>query len=203
MGAATDDRVAPLGQSSNCGPRVWASAIRNGQADLRATAGVPKRLHSLIKGRWYEYDSVATARTDWSRFEISTQLLDVNAQLGTATVRVDLSEVTEATVPVVRAAGLAVNALMGQVLAERLLGLDIGPTNSYLDVAIPDRNPVMVHVSLATEPRRLLKALRSNGVSTIEVDVVVFDGNLAEWARGRMAWTIRQRRSAEWPVNSP
>jgi len=100
----------------------------------------------------------------------ATQLLDVNAQLGTATVRVDLSEVTEATVPVVRAAGLAVNALMGQVLAERLLGLDIGPTNSYLDVAIPDRNPVMVHVSLATEPRRLLKALRSNGVSTIEVE---------------------------------
>jgi hypothetical protein len=49
----------------------------------------------------------------------------------------------------------------------------------------------------------LLKALRSNGVSTIEVDVVVFDGNLAEWARGRMEWTIRQRRSAEWPVNSP
>jgi len=133
----------------------------------------------------------------------ATQLLDVNAQLGTATVRLDLSEVTEATVPVVRAAWLAVNALMGQVLAERLLGLDIGPTNSYLDVAIPDRNPVMVHVSLATEPRRLLKALRSNGVSTIEVDVVVFDGNLAEWARGRMAWTIRQRRSAEWPVNSP
>jgi hypothetical protein len=70
-------------------------------------------------------------------------------------------------------------------------------------VRIPDRNPVIVHVSLATEPRRLLKALRSNGVSTIEVDVVVFDGNLAEWARGRMEWTIRQRRSAEWPVNSP
>ncbi|MFZ1116296.1 MAG: hypothetical protein WAN44_10780 [Propionibacteriaceae bacterium] len=133
----------------------------------------------------------------------ATQLLDVNAELGTATVRVDLSEVTEATVPVVSAARLAVNALMGQVLAERLLGLDIGPINSYLDVPTPDRNPVIVHVSLATEPRRLLKALRSNGVSTIVVDVVVFDGNLAEWARGRMEWTIRQRRSAEWPVNSP
>ena len=66
-----------------------------------------------------------------------------------------------------------------------------------------ERNPVMVHVHLATEPRRLLKALRSNGVSTIEVDVVVFDGNLAEWARGRMEWTIRQRRSAEWLVSSP
>ena len=92
---------------------------------------------------------------------------------------------------------------MGQVLAEHLLGLDIGPINSYLDVPIPDRNPFIVHVSLATEPRRLLKALRSNGVSTIEIDVVVFDGNLAEWARGRMEWTIRQRRSAEWPVNSP
>jgi hypothetical protein len=133
----------------------------------------------------------------------ATQLLDVNAELGTATVRVDLGEVTEATVPVVSAARLAVNALMGQVLAEHLLGLDIGPINSYLDVPIPDRNPFIVHVSLATEPRRLLKALRSNGVSTIEVDVVVFDGNLAEWAQGRMEWTIRQRRSAEWPVNSP
>ena len=132
-----------------------------------------------------------------------TQLLDVNPELGTATVRVNLSEVTEATAPVVSAARLAVNALMGQLLAERVLGLDIGPTNSYLDVAIPDRNPIMVHVFLATEPRRLLKALRSNGVSTIEVDVVVFDGNLAEWARGRMEWTIRQWRSAEWLVNSP
>jgi hypothetical protein len=133
----------------------------------------------------------------------ATQLLDVNAELGTATVEVDLTEVTDATVPVVRAARLAVNALMGQIFAERLLGLDIGPINSYLDVAIPSRNPVVVHVSLATEPRRLLKALRSNGVGTIEVDVAVFDGNLAEWAGGRMEWTIRQRRSAEWPVNSP
>jgi hypothetical protein len=132
-----------------------------------------------------------------------TELLDVNAELGTATARVDLSEVTEATVPVVSAARLAVNALIGRVFAERLLGLDIGLTESYLDVATPNRNPIMVHVSLATEPRRLLKALRSNGVGTIEVDVAVFDGNLAEWARGRMEWTIRQRRSAEWPVNSP
>ncbi|MFL6046063.1 MAG: hypothetical protein ACJ72M_13200 [Propionibacteriaceae bacterium] len=131
------------------------------------------------------------------------QLLDVNAELGTATVRVDLSEVTEPTVPVVSAASLAVNALMGQVLAERLLGLDIYLTNSYLDVAIPDRNPVTVHVSLATEPRRLLKTLRSNGVGSIEVDVAVLDGNLADWARGRMEWTIRQRLSAEWPINWP
>lgn len=131
------------------------------------------------------------------------QLLDVNAELGTATVRVDLSEVTEPTVPVVSAASLAVNALMGQVLAERLLGLDIYLTNSYLDVAIPDRNPVTVHVSLATEPRRLLKTLRSNGVGSIEVDVAVLDGNLADWARGRMEWTIRQRQSAEWPINWP
>jgi len=129
--------------------------------------------------------------------------LDVNAELGTATVRVDLSEVTEPTVPVVSAASLAVNALMGQVLAERLLGLDIYLTNSYLDVAIPDRNPVTVHVSLATEPRRLLKTLRSNGVGSIEVDVAVLDGNLADWARGRMEWTIRQRLSAEWPINWP
>jgi hypothetical protein len=129
--------------------------------------------------------------------------LEVNAELGTATVRVDLGEVTEATVQVVTAAGLAMNALIGQVFAERLLGLDISPTKSYLDVAIPVRNPLMVHVSLATEPRRLLKALRSNWVGTFAVDVVVLDGDFAEWARGRMEWTIRQRRSAEWPVSSP
>lgn len=133
----------------------------------------------------------------------ATQLLDINAQLGTAMVKVDLSEVTAATVAVVTAARLAVNALMGRVLGERLLGVDIDLTESYLDVPTPNRNPVMVHVSLATEPRCLLEALRSNGVSTIDVDVVVFDGNLAEWARGRMEWTIRQRHSAEWPVNSP
>jgi hypothetical protein len=129
--------------------------------------------------------------------------MDINAKLGTATVKADLTGVTEATVPVVTAARLAVNALLGQVFAERLIGLDVSPTKSYLDVAIPDRNPVIVHVSLATEPRRLLEALRSNQVGTLEVDVVVFDSNFAEWARGRMEWTIRQRRSAEWPVNSP
>jgi hypothetical protein len=117
----------------------------------------------------------------------ATQLLDVNAELSTTTVSVDLSEVTEATVPVVRAARLAVNALMGQVFAERLIGLDIDLTNSYLDGASPDRNPVMVHVSLATEPRRLLEALRSNGVSTIEVDVGVLtatspSGRGGEWS---------------------
>ena len=133
----------------------------------------------------------------------ATQLLEVNAELGTATVRVDLGEVTEATVQVVTAARLAVNALIGQVFAERLLGLDISPTKSYLDVAMPSRSPLMVHVSLATEPRRLLEALRSNKVGTIEVDVMVFDGNFADWARGRMEWTIRQRRSTEWPVDSP
>jgi hypothetical protein len=133
----------------------------------------------------------------------ATQLLDVHADLGTATVRVDLGEVTEATLPVVAAARLAVNALMGQVLAERLLGLDVSLTKSYLDVAIPSRDPVMVHVSLATEPRRLLEAVRSSGVGALAVDVLVLDGDLAEWARGRMEWNIRQRRSAEWPVNSP
>jgi hypothetical protein len=133
----------------------------------------------------------------------ATQLSDVNAELGTTTVSVDLSEVTEATVPVVRAARLAVNALMGQVFAERLIGLDIDLTNSYLDVASPDRNPVMVHVSLATEPRRLLEALRSNGVSTIEVDVGVLTATSLSGGGGRMEWTIHQRRSAEWPVNSP
>jgi hypothetical protein len=88
-------------------------------------------------------------------------VLDVNAELGTATVRVDLSEVTEATAPVVTAARLAVSALIGQVFAERLLGLDISPTRSYLEeVAIPDRNPVTVHVSFAGEPGRLLEAVR-------------------------------------------
>jgi hypothetical protein len=133
----------------------------------------------------------------------AVQLLDVNAELGTATVRVDLGEVMEATSPVVTAAGLAVNALLGQVFAERLTGLDISLTKSYLDVASPRRNRVLVHVSLATEPRRLLEALRSNGLGTLAVDVVVFDGDFAEWARGRMEWTIRQRRSAGWPVNSP
>lgn len=91
------------------------------------------------------------------------ELLDVNAELRTATVRVDLSEVTEATAPVVAASRLAVNSLMGQVFAERLLGLDVSPARSYLDVAIPDRNPVVVYVSFATEPQRLLKAVRSNG----------------------------------------
>ena len=51
----------------------------------------------------------------------ATQLLEVNAELGTATVRVDIGEVTEATVQtevtaqIVTAARLAVNALMGQV----------------------------------------------------------------------------------------
>lgn len=133
----------------------------------------------------------------------ATQLLDVNAELGTATVIVDLGEVTEATASVLTAATLAVNALLGQVFAERLLGLDISLATSYLDIAIPDRNPVIVHVSLATEPRRLVEALQSNRVGTIEVDVVVFDGNFAEWAQGRTAWTIRRRRSAEWPDNSP
>jgi hypothetical protein len=114
----------------------------------------------------------------------ATQLMDVNAKLATATVTADLSEVTEATVPVVTAVRLALNALLGQLFAERLLGWDISPTKSYLDVAIPDRNPVIIHVCLATGSGRLLEALRSNGVGTIEVDVAVFDANLAEWTRG-------------------
>ena len=118
------------------------------------------------------------------RLKSATKLLDVNAELRTATVEVDLSEVTEATAPVVAASRLAVNSLMGQIFAERLLGLDVSPARSYLDVAIPDRNPVVVYVSLATEPQRLLKALRSNGVGTLEVDVLVLDDGLAEWAGG-------------------
>ena len=139
----------------------------------------------------------------WRGSRSASQLLDVNAELGTATVRVDLGEVTDTTAPVVTAARLAVNALLGQVFTERLLGLDISLTKSYFDVAIPRRNPLLVHVSLATEPRRLLEALRSNGPGTLAIDVVVFDGDFAERARGRMEWTIRQRRSAGWPVNSP
>jgi hypothetical protein len=133
----------------------------------------------------------------------ATQLLDVNAELGTATVKVDLSDVTEATVPIVTGAKFAVNALLGQVFAERLLGWDISPTKSYLDAAIPDRSPVLVNVSLSTERRRLLEALRSNNVGTIEIDVTVLDSDFAEWARGRMEWTVRQRQSTEWPINSP
>jgi hypothetical protein len=81
--------------------------------------------------------------------------------------------------------------------------LDISLTKSYLDVAIPRRNPVMVRASLATEPRRLLQTLRSDGLGTLAVDVAVLDGDSAEWARGRMEWTIRQRRFAGWPVDSP
>jgi hypothetical protein len=49
----------------------------------------------------------------------------------------------------------------------------------------------------------LLPALRSTGLGVLAVDVVVFDSDLAEWAKGRMEWTIRQRLSAAWPVNSP
>jgi hypothetical protein len=179
----------------------WRAPFPNRHADLRRLGSEAIFIHWKDDGMTSTVLRLPAGTGRGSRSV--TQLLDVNPELGTATVRVDLSEVTEATAPVVSAARLAVNALIGQVLAERLLGLDIVPTNSYLDVAIPDRNPVVVHVSLATEPRRLLKALQSNGVSPIEVDVMVFDGNLAQWARGRMEWTIRQRRSAEWPVNSP
>ena len=42
-----------------------------------------------------------------------TELLDVNAEVGVATVKVDLADVTEATVEVVTAARFAANALMG------------------------------------------------------------------------------------------
>jgi hypothetical protein len=133
----------------------------------------------------------------------TTQLLDVNAELGVATVKVDLGEVTDATVQVGAAASLAANALIGQVFAERLLGWDISPTTSNLDVIISGRISAIVRVSLATELPRLVAALRSNEVSTLAVDLLVLDGSLAEVGRGRMEWTIRQRRCAEWPVNSP
>ena len=133
----------------------------------------------------------------------AVRLLQVNAELGAATVRVDLGEVTDATSPVVTAARLAMNAVLGQAFAERLLGWDMSLTNSYLDVAVPRRNHLLVHASLATEPRQLLHALRSTGLGVLAVDVVVFDSDLAEWAKGRMEWTIRQRLSAAWPVNSP
>jgi hypothetical protein len=52
---------------------------------------------------------------------------------------------------------------------------------------------VIVRVSLATELPHLLAALRSNRV---------LDGSFTEWAKGRMEWTVRQRRCAEWPINS-
>ena len=116
-----------------------------------------------------------------------------------ATVKVDLANVTE----VVTAARFAANALIGQLLAERLLGLDISPIENNLDVAISSRISVIVRVSLATELPHLFAALRSNRVGNLAVDVVVLDGSFAEWTRGRMEWTIRQRRCAEWPINSP
>ena len=117
-----------------------------------------------------------------------TELLDVNAEVGVATVKVDLADVTEATVEVVTAARFAANALMGQLLAERLLGLDISPRKSELDVATSGRTSVIVRVSLATELPRLLAALRSNRVGNLAVDVVVLHGSFEEWARGRMEW---------------
>jgi hypothetical protein len=136
-------------------------------------------------------------------FPSAIALLEVNAELGKATASVDLGEVTDATAPVMAAARRAVDAVLGQVLGERLLGLDLRLANTYLDVAIPRRNRLLVHASLVTEPHRLLLALRSDGLCTLAVDVMVFDSDLAEWAKGRMEWTIRQRVSAEWPVNSP
>jgi hypothetical protein len=129
----------------------------------------------------------------------TTELLDVNAKLGVATVKVDLTDITE----VMAAARFAANALIGQLLAERLLGLDICPIESNLDVAISGRVSVIVRVSLATELPHLFAALRSNRVGNLAVDVVVLDGSFTEWARGRMEWSIRQRRCAEWPINSP
>jgi hypothetical protein len=129
--------------------------------------------------------------------------LDVNAEVGVATVKVDLADVTEATVEVATAARFAANALMGQFLAERLLGLDISPRKSEVDVATSGRTSVIVRVSLATELPRLLAALRSNRVGNLAVDVVVLDGGFDEWPRGRMEWTLRHRRCAEWPINSP
>jgi hypothetical protein len=129
----------------------------------------------------------------------ATYLLDVNAELGTATARVDPGKVTDATVPVVAAARLAVNALMGQVFADRLLGLDISPTKSYPDVAIPSRSPLMVHVSLATEPRRLLKALRSNCVGTFAVDAAHLHPKRSNHAEGKRATEATSRQLGESP----
>jgi hypothetical protein len=106
--------------------------------------------------------TVLRRQPETSRGWRSTKLLDANAELGVATVKVDLAEVTEAEARVRAAASLAANALMGQVFAERLLGLDIIPTGSNLQVAIPDRTTVIVRVSLASELPRLLAALWSN-----------------------------------------
>jgi hypothetical protein len=58
----------------------------------------------------------------------TTQLLDVNAELGVATVKVDLDEVIDATAQVGTAVSLPANALIGKVFAGRLLGWDISPT---------------------------------------------------------------------------
>jgi hypothetical protein len=119
-----------------------------------------------------------------------------------ATVKVDLGEVTDATVHVGAPASLAAT-LIGQVSRSAYLGWDFSPTKSNRDVAISGRTPAIVRVSLATELPRLVAALRSNGVSTLAVDLLVLDGSFAEVARRRMEWTIRQRRCAEWPINSP
>lgn len=132
-----------------------------------------------------------------------TRLLDINAELGTATVSVDLGEATNATVPVVSAAMLASNAVMGRVFAERLLGLDTSATGNDLDLAFPSSDSLMVRASLITEPRRLLDELQCSGVGTIAVDIAVFDDRFDECARWRMEWTVRHRRSADWPVGSP
>jgi len=116
-----------------------------------------------------------------------TELLDVNAEVGVATVKVDLADVTEATVEVVTAARFAANALMGQLLAERLLGLDISPRKSELDVATSGRTSVIVRVSLATELPRLLAALRSNRV-----------GNLSQSMLSCFTAASTSGRGAEW-----
>jgi hypothetical protein len=90
-----------------------------------------------------------------------------------------------------------------QHVPAHMLQPDRMPTGSNLQAAIPDRTTVIVRVSLATELPRLLAALRSNRPGTLAVDAVVLDDSFAEWARGRREWTIRQRRCAEWPINSP
>jgi hypothetical protein len=95
---------------------------------LRATVGVPEEAPPFLGKDDGMSTTVLPRQPGTGRgLRSITELLDVNAEVGVATVKVDLADVTEATVEVGTAARFAANALMGQLLAERLLGLDISP----------------------------------------------------------------------------
>jgi hypothetical protein len=124
--------------------RQWALAVRSSQ--LRGDRRSAERSASNLGKRMLIMSTtVLRRRPGTSRgLRSTTQLLDVNAELGVATVKVDLDEVIDATAQVGTAVSLPANALIGKVFAGRLLGWDISPTKSKLDVAIPDPNPVLI-----------------------------------------------------------